>query len=125
MKTRLLLRTDAFFVEEHLIDQVPDGQGLADLMAAQLPKFGFPVKFVVAEDWGWHVELDNADFKLSIGCGIFGHFDNGFHCFIRPNRPQIRKWFRRISTEKTVERLGAAMMKIASSDSRISDVHWE
>ena len=45
------------------------GKRLAEFLSTQLPKFGFQVESIGAEDWGWMVELENESFPLWVGCG--------------------------------------------------------
>lgn len=56
-----------------------------------------------------------------IRCYFQKDFDDGLLCFVNPSKPQLRRWFRRISTEETVERLASALEDILSEHPKVHD----
>ncbi|MGE5491700.1 MAG: hypothetical protein ACM31P_10500 [Actinomycetota bacterium] len=100
------------------------GKRLADFLAEGLVAHSFKVKSVSAEDWGWMVEIENESFPLWIGCGNYEEFENGFLCFIEPSKPFVRKWFSKIETLPTVERLASALESILQGSSKVSQLRW-
>jgi hypothetical protein len=100
------------------------GKRLADFLAAELPSQGFSVRCVSPEDWGWVVEIENDAFPLWIGCGNYEAFENGFLCFIEPSKPFLRKWFSKIDTKSTVERLASAVDTLLQDHGNVSQLRW-
>ena len=102
------------------------GKRLAEFIYAGLNENGFSPREPLGEDWGWLVELENDSFKLSIGCGNYEEYENGFLCFIEPHKPVIRKFlfFGKIDTTERVSALQKAVDKILRSESAITDVRW-
>ena len=100
------------------------GKRLADFLAEGLPAQGFKVRCVGAEDWGWMVELDNETFPLWIGRANYEEFENGFLCFIEPSKPFVRKWFTKIDSSSTVERLASAIESLLLDSGKVSQLRW-
>lgn len=100
------------------------GKSLADFLSASLPRHGFAVKAVIAEDWGWRIDLRDEDFPLWIGCGNYDDFENGFLCFIEPSRPFVRHWLKRIETSSAIERLATALENILVSSGKVTRLRW-
>ena len=100
------------------------GKRLAEFLSTQLPKFGFQVESIGAEDWGWMVELKNESFPLWVGCGNYDGKPNSFLCFIEPAKPFIRKWLRKIDTSATVERLTVAMNTLLIQSGKVNELRW-
>jgi len=100
------------------------GRRLAEHLASQLPNQGLKVLGMNAEDWGWRLDLENEAFPLWIGCGNYEEFENGFLCFIEPSRPVIRKWFSKIETASTVERVASAIEAILTSHPAVNRFRW-
>ncbi len=127
MKTQLEFKSEAFPPlpgEEEKINPGRFGKNLADFIAAELPKHGFTVNLVDFEDWGLRIEIENKTFPLWIGCGNYDDEDNGFHCFIEPAKPFIRKWLPKIETTLVVSRLASALESILLNSGKVSDLHW-
>jgi hypothetical protein len=102
----------------------PSGQLIASLLAQLLPNQGFAIDGIQAEDWGWRVQVENDDFPLWIGCGAYQEFPDGCLCFIEPSQPFVRRWFKRIDTEATVERLADALEQALRVSGKASDLRW-
>lgn len=127
------MRTHVEFVSTHFPaypgedEQVnPDrfGKRLAEFFAAELPKHGFVVASVGAEDWGWMVELENPAFSLWVECGNYDEKPNAFLCFIGPSKPFVRKWFSKIDTTQKVESLATALNTILLASDKVSELRW-
>jgi hypothetical protein len=110
--------------EEEEINPGRFGKRLADFLAEGLPAYGFKVRCIGAEDWGWMVELENELFPLWVGCGNYEEVENGFLCFIEPSKPIARKWFSKIDTTSTVERLASAIEALLQSSGKVSQLRW-
>jgi hypothetical protein len=110
--------------EEEEINPGRYGKRLAEFIAAGLPQHGFKVDGLINEDWGWMISLENQAFPLWVGCGNYEEFENGFLCFIEPSKPYVRKWFSKIETQPTTDRLVNALDDILSSSNKISRLRW-
>ena len=127
MRTHLEFASTAFPAvpgEDHEINPGRFGKRLAEFLRDQLPRHGFTVKGLGAEDWGWMVDLDHDAFPLWIGCGNYEEFEHGFLCFIEPSKPVIRKWFSKIDTAPTVEKLATALETILRDSGKVSRLRW-
>ncbi|WP_156351548.1 hypothetical protein [Sphingomonas sp. Leaf25] len=105
-------------------DGVPVGEAVANLLKDELPKHGFAVSRILPEDWGWIIWIENPSFPLWVGCGFYGEWDDGMLLFIQPNRPYVRRWFRKLSVAETVERLAMALESIVRQSGKASEVRW-
>jgi hypothetical protein len=127
MKTHVEFRSDkfpAYDSEDEEINPGRYGKRVAEFLAAGLPSHGFEPEAVTAEDWGWVVPIKNDDFKLSIGCGNYEEYPDGFLCFIEPHVPVIRKLFKNIDTQAHVEALQRAIDAVLSNSAGIRDKKW-
>ena len=127
MKTEVEFRSDKFPAyqdEEQYINPGRYGKRLAEFLAAGLRSHGFEAGELIAEDWGWLVPIKNDDFGLSIGCGNYEEYPDGFLCFIEPHVPVIRKFFRKVHTQARVEALQKAMDSLLSESAGIRDKKW-
>jgi len=101
------------------------GKKLAEFIAQNLPQFGFSVSGVVAEDWGWKIQIENKDFPVWVGCGNYEEFENGFLCFLEPAKPLIRKFFKKIDTLPTMVRLADALEKVVQHpEASATRIRW-
>ena len=114
----------AYESEDEEINPGIFGKRLAEFLAQGLPSHGFPVVCVGHEDWGWMVELKNEPFHLWVGCANYEEFEDGFLCFIEPSKPFIRKWFSKIDTVPTVERLASAIETLLQVSGKVSRFRW-
>ncbi len=105
-------------------DGTPYGETVASLLRDELSEHGFSVTDVFAEDWGWHVAVANAAFRLWIGCGHYEEWHDGLLCFIKPSRPYVLRWFRRVPTSDTVERLATAVESVIRDSGKAYDLRW-
>jgi hypothetical protein len=100
------------------------GKRLAEFLAENLPQHGFKVLCIGAEDWGWMVEIENKGFPLWIGCANYDGTENEFQCFIEPSKPFVRKWFSKLETGPTVEKLAAALEAVLLQSGKVSGFRW-
>lgn len=127
MRTHLQFRSAAFPAypeEDELINPGRYGKRLAQYLEQELPKRGFPVLSIGTEDWGWMVELANIQFPLWIGCGNYEEYDDGFLCFIEPSKPFVGRFFKRIPTAETVDRLANALEEAIRDSGQAKDLQW-
>ncbi len=127
MRTNLEFRSTDFPPidgEEEQINNGRYGKRLADLLCANLPRYGFQVTSLTPEDWGWRTDLRNEEFPLWFGCGNYDEYDDGFLCIIAPSKSSIRRWLRRIPTTATVERLASALESILRDSGKVSQLRW-
>jgi hypothetical protein len=100
------------------------GKRLAEFLTNGLRKKGFKVLTIGAEDWGWMIEIENQAFPLWIGCANCDGTENEFQCFIEPSKPFVRKWFSKIETGPTVEKLAAALEAVLVQSGKVSKLRW-
>jgi hypothetical protein len=127
MRTNLEFRSTAFPAcpgEDEESNPGRYGKRLAEFIAAGLPKHGFGVANTSAQDWGWRIDLRSEQFPLWIGCGNYEEHDDGFLCFIEPSRPYVRRWFRRIPTSDTIDRLADALEETLLSAGDVRNLRW-
>lgn len=101
------------------------GKRLAEYLRDTLPQHGFVVKDLVPEDWGCFVEVENPKFPLAVACGHYQEWPDGYMCYIEPDKPFVRRWFRKVDGRPVTSRLAAAVEAIFQDDPEIRDVHWE
>lgn len=102
------------------------GKALARYLTEGLARRGFSVTGCHAEDWGWHVDVGNADFPLWLGCANLTDGENRFRCFIEPHTDCVRRlWLFKHDTRALTARLAAALNDILQQDDRIESVEWQ
>jgi hypothetical protein len=127
MKTSLEFRSDQFPPCDGEEDQINPGcwgKRLAEYLQRNLKTHGFDALEIIPEDWGWCVPVQNKEFSLWIGCGHQSGDDDQFLCFIQPDKPFIRRWFRKIDTTEHISRLAEALEAILSSNPAIRNLRW-
>ena len=127
MKTHLEFTSTAFPAypgEDKEINPGIFGKRLAEFLAEGLRKQGLKVLGIGAEDWGWMVEIENKAFPLWIGCANYDGTENEFQCFIEPSKPFVRKWFSKIETGPTIEKLAAALEAVLLQSGKVSKLRW-
>lgn len=100
------------------------GKFVAELLEAQLPAKGFPIDFVIREDWGWCVSLKNPGFDLWVGCGYSGEGDYGLHCFVRPEKPRFWHFFKGAEVFNRITALKQAVEDILRNSGKVSGLQW-
>jgi len=102
------------------------GRRLAEYLRDQLRSHGVKTGEEVAEDWGWLVPIDDAPFKLYLGCANYAEVDDdeGYLVFVQPDTPTIRRWFKTIDTRADIARVVGVLEKVLVEDPDISEVTW-
>jgi hypothetical protein len=127
MKTQVEFRSSKFPPnkgEEEMINPGLWGKRLAEYLVEKLSARGIKTRKMVAEDWGYYIQIENEDFKLAIGCGHQNGEDDQFICFIDPKSPIIRKLFKKIDATAEIARITEALQQILSSDPGIREIVW-
>ena len=126
METHVEFRSDRFPPYEGECDEVNPGlygKRLAEFLSAGLRSRDFEAGEPIAEDWGWIVPIRSEPFPLSVGCGHYQEYPDGFLCFIHPSQPTIRRWFRKIDTTGRVTALRAAIDQ-RLTEAGVRDKRW-
>jgi hypothetical protein len=110
--------------EDELVNPGLFGKRLAEFLVAGLRAEGFEVDEPAAEDWGWYFFVTNEDFPIIINCANYAEYPDGFLCFIEPDKPVIRRLFRKIDTTVKVGALQRAMDKILSNHPGVRAKQW-
>jgi hypothetical protein len=127
MLTHVEFRSDTFPAYEGEEDQINPGlwgKRLAEFLCEKLLAEGFETEEPIAEDWGWHIEVVNKGFPLSIGCGHYQEFPDGYLCFIEPHTPYVRKLFRKVNTRERITSLQRALDKVLVETDGIRAKRW-
>jgi hypothetical protein len=127
MRTHLEFRSTEFPAypdEEEEINPGRFGRRLTEFLVAELPRTGFEIANVNAEDWGWRIDLKHDGFPLWIGCGNYEAYEDGFLCFIEPSKPYVRRLFKRVSTTSSVDRLATSLDSIIRSSDKGLHLRW-
>lgn len=127
MQTHLEFRSSEFPAypdEEKEINPGRFGKRLAEFLVAELPRTGFEIANVSAEDWGWRIDLEHDAFPLWIGCGNYQEYEDGFLCFIEPSTPYVRRFFTRIATTISVDRLATSLDTIVRDSGKAFQLRW-
>ena len=99
MLSHVELRSNAFPAYESEAEEINPGRfgkRLAEFLIEGLKKRGQPVGDLIAEDWGWEIPIENAEFRLWVGVGNHEEYPDGFMCFIEPHKEYVRKFFKKI-----------------------------
>jgi hypothetical protein len=99
------------------------GKKLAEYLADWFSRNGFGVTGVIAEDWGWCVQLANDGFELFLGCGPYQEGEDMWLVFIEPSKPYVRRWFKKIDTQPVVARVAEALEQSLTIDG-VSSLRW-
>lgn len=127
MKTSVEFRSKKFPPydgEEEDINPGLWGKRLAEYFVAKLSEQGIEADDIIPEDWGWYVPIRSGGIKHAICCGHQHGDDDEFQCFTDPQQPVTKRWFKKIDATNELTGLTAAIDKILTEDSEISDVVW-
>jgi len=127
MLSHVEFRSSAFAAEPGEDEEVNPGlygRALASWLAQALHAVGERPGEVFAEDWGWVVPLENDGFDLWIGAGHYQEYEDGFLCFIHPDTPTIRRWFKKIHVEDRVEALRKRIDQVLNDNPEVHDIKW-
>lgn len=127
METHVEFRSDRFPPldgEGKLINPDLWGKRLADFLREGLCQHGFETRKPIAEDWVWAIPVVSKPFRLWIGCGHYQEYEDGFLCFIEPQKPFVRRWLRRVDTRERINALRQAMDKVLTKGEGIRSKCW-
>ncbi len=127
MNTQVTFRSDKFPPydgEQEQINLGLWGKRLAEYFVEKLRGTGIETEEIIPEDWGWYIPIKNERFRLAICCGHQDGDDDEFLCFTEPDKPIVKKWFKKIDATEELGRLVAAMEKILALDPEIRNVEW-
>jgi hypothetical protein len=127
MNTQVTFRSDNFPPYDGEQEQINPGlwgKRLAEYFVEKLKETGIETEEIIPEDWGWYIPIKNEGFRLAICCGHQNGDDDEFLCFTDPDKPVIKKLFRKIDATEQLGRIVAAMEKILAADSEIRNVKW-
>lgn len=100
------------------------GARLAEYLIEHLPRFGVKPVGRLMEDWGYRVPLVAEHFRMSICCGNYPEYEDGFLCFLDPSTPTVRRFFRTIDTREDLEKVAAGLDALLRADPDIYGVRW-
>jgi hypothetical protein len=127
MKTQVTFRSDKFPPYEGEEEQINPGlwgKRLAEYFVEKLKETGIETEEIIAEDWGWYIPIKNEGFRLAICCGHQDGDPDEFLCFTDPDRPVVKKLFKKIDATEQLTRVVSAMDKILAADPEIRNVEW-
>ena len=110
--------------EQELINPGLWGKRLAEYLVEKLAAKGIKTGEKVGEDWGWYIPVENEGFRLAVCCGHQNGDHDEFLCFTDPDKPVVKKFFRRIDATPQLTRVTEALREILASDPEISAVVW-
>src|SRR5437899_6119981 len=94
MKTQVEFRSSKFPPyegEEEMINPGLWGKRLAEYLVQKLAERQIKTAEIIAEDWGWYIQVENEGFRLAICCGHQYGDDDQFLCFTDPSSPIVKK----------------------------------
>lgn len=127
MKTYVQFRSSKFppyDSEEKQINPGLWGKRLAEYLVRNLNAAGIETDELIPDDWGWYIPIRNRTFRLGICCGHQFEPDDAFLCFTDPDKPEIRRLFKKIDISEHLDRITRALDTIFRSDPDIQKVHW-
>jgi hypothetical protein len=110
--------------EEGIVNPGCYGRKLAHFLFESLAQRQFLVTTPIPEDWGWVIPVKNDDLNIFIGCGSYEEYENGFLVFINPDKPVIRKLFRKIETTPIVTPIIEAAYGAVENSGLASGLRW-
>ena len=134
MKTVYVFSSDLFAPIPSELDETDDdfinpgifARKLAGFIRNGLLQHDYQIEFQCNEDWGiWMEVRHDRKYTLAVGCSNIDE-PNGdktrHRVFVVPDKPVIRKWFRKINVQSDVEKLVAALGEILESVPEITDI---
>ncbi|APG61954.1 hypothetical protein LPB140_02940 [Sphingorhabdus lutea] len=125
MKTLLSFQSDQFDTINCPGNEInPDIKGakLADFLSEQFKAHGYSGE-IIEEDWGWMVELDESTFPLWIGCSSYDDPPEWL-IQVHPNKPYVRKWFKKIDTQAEVAKISLLLEEIMTKNGGATNLKW-
>lgn len=151
MNTRVEFKSAAFpkypNEDAELVNSNCWGKRLAEFVRDSLPKYGIQTEDILCEDWGWLVNVKNADFPLWIACGVQDESsdsdeesegegsadqsspvgDGGvtrFCVFVTAEPSLVQRWFKRVDTKPAVQKVVDGLHRLFDSSPDIQDATW-
>lgn len=127
MKTFVRFRSSKFPAypgEEEQINPGLWGRRLAEHLAACLADVDISPGEIVLEDWGCYLPVIVDGQAIGVCCGHQDGDDDEFVVFTDPDRPFIRRWFRRVDVSLPLARLTGAIADILDKDPEVLEVEW-
>jgi hypothetical protein len=127
MKTMVAFRSNKFPPYEGEEEQINPGlwgRRLAEYLVEKLSEKGIKTEAMIAEDWGWYIPITNELFRLGICCGHQNGDADEFLCFTDPDRPVVKRFFKKIDATAQLTQLTEALHQVLSSDPEIKNVVW-
>ena len=127
MKTQVEFRSSQFPPfegEEEEINPGLWGKRLAEYLVEKLTEKGVMTDQIVPEDWGYYIPIKNEAFRLGLFCGHQNGDDDEFLCFTDPDKPVIKKFFKKIDATQQLTQLTGALKEILEADPEIREIIW-
>ncbi|MEO9899047.1 MAG: hypothetical protein ABJD13_20910 [Paracoccaceae bacterium] len=137
METHFLITSSEFSATAGELDDEHDdyiNPGLyalefANFLERELTQRGYPAKFRCQEDWGHWMELEHqGKFTLAVCCASTGEDIDGqaeHRVFLSPDKPVIRRFFKKVDVRSELEQLAATLRDVLESSSIIKNLRIE
>ena len=137
MKSHFVITSSAFSPTHGELDEAHDdfinpgvyALELANFLEGELSQRGYPARFRCQEDWGHWMELEHeGNYTLAVCCSNAGENASGqaeHRIFLVPDKPVIRKLFRKIDVRSDLERLAATLKKLLENKPQIESIRIE
>jgi len=134
MDTHYIFYSDSFSPTQGELDEEHDdyinpgifAKELADFLEEKLLEHGYNVIFRCPEDWGHWLELEHeGGYTLAVGCANTGEVEEGaaqHRVFLSPDKPFVKKLFRRIDVSSDIERLSGTIKSILAAENRVTKI---
>ena len=110
---------------KELINENRWGKRLAEWIQKKLPDKGIQTEDILAEDWGWVVNINLEDFIAFIGCGVSDESEDKFIIFIEVNQPFFKKLFRKKDPTPSLEKIKESLSRVLSEEDGIKNIRWD
>ncbi|MFK7972518.1 MAG: hypothetical protein AB8F95_19260 [Bacteroidia bacterium] len=122
MNTEIAIKSDLFPSypnEEDDINPGVFGKRLAEYVKQALEKNGVAVADLYTTDHSYELRLDQFDFTVYIQLRNEESEENRFILFIDPQKPFIRKFFKKIPTTETIKKVYDTILNAFQNDQGI------
>ncbi len=108
--------------EDEVVNEGMYGKALALYLQSKLTERGYKTPFVVAEDWGWWVDIEGPPFTF--GVCIYASPEGSTEYVCTDGAPGPRKWswskFRFFDTAPFAEKLCSDLIGILEADEEVT-----
>lgn len=137
MNTHFLITSSAFSATPGELDEAHEdfinpgvyALELADFLEDELSQRGYPVRFRCQEDWGHWMELEHeGKYTLAVCCSNAGEDVEGqveHRIFLVPDKPVIRKLFKKIDVRADLEKLTTTLAELLKDSPLIDGIRTE